>query len=216
MDRRGQIYTLEGLFAGLIILTGVFFALQATTTTPGDVGTSPHSIQQDRATVNDLMTVVEEETLEDTLRYWDTNGQDDFHCAPPGVTYYPGISTSCPPYNGHVPPTEFGELLDQRLGDAYSYNVVVTFNETGGEVGRQRVVYQGNPGLGAARATTTVTLEDDDLLLDQYHSESTTTVLQAHNNDEFYAPKITEGDTNVEISDTVFNVFRVEVSVWRA
>lgn len=222
MDR-AQIYTLEGIFAGLIVLLGVFFALQATATTPGSVGTNPHALQEDQVAAEDMIRVVEDEELREAILYWNESG-GGFHCTPDDVEFYTGVTgtSSCsadPEYEDHIPPNEFGRTLENHFGEGYSYNVYVVYNTSGDTVSRQRMVYQGNPGLSAVRTTRTVAINDDDHIRAADGSEESDTIRERWEDDEnnFYAPKLADpAAPNDDYESRLYNAVRVEVVVWRA
>ena len=94
MDDRGQLYTLEGITAGLVILLGLFFALQATTATPGATGTlNPHAEQQDRVSAQAVLNGANASTLRDVVLYWDHAGSNPgFRCSPSFTDHYPGYA----------------------------------------------------------------------------------------------------------------------------
>lgn len=217
-DDRGQVYTLEGIVAALIVMAGLLFALQATTATPQAGGiTNPQAQQQDKSIARDVLTIADDEDLRRAVLYWDT-GNESFHCTPGPTSYYPAPNTSrrsaggdCPgegdaghPEGRWAPPTDFGGLLARHLGSGYSYNVYVAYHDAG-DLRRQRMVYQGQPGDGVVRASTSVTLVDDQELYDTDGSRSSTTLDSASN---FYAPDDGSGDD-------LYNVVHVEVVAWR-
>lgn len=187
MTDRGQVYTLEGIISALVVMAGLLFALQATTVTPQAGGvTPPQAQQQDRAVVQDVLTMADGETLREAVLYWDTGG-GQFHCSPGGQTYYPAPGTALDSTDrtgcismgvdrlDWVPPVEFGRLLHQQLGAGYSYNVHVAYVD-GGSVQRTEMVYQGQPGDGVVRASTSVALTDDTRLYDADRSRMSETV----------------------------------------
>lgn len=216
MVDRGQLYTLEGIFAGLVILLGLFFAIQATTTTPSAAGASnPHAIQDDDVYVEDVLASMNRSTLKEAVLYWDTD--DGFHCTPSGVSYYTGFwdtgtCSSSSDYvvqtnDQHPPPNRFGNLLEERLGDQYGYNVRIAYDD-GGTLRYQRMVYQGEPGVGAVRSSTSVVLLNDDQLRTRDGGDAGTL---ADNAGDFYAPP-SDGDAG---DDDAYNVVHVEVVIWR-
>lgn len=213
MEDRGQLYTLEGIFAGLIILLGLLFAIQATTTTPSAAGASnPHAIQDDDVYVQDVLSSMNHSTLEEAVLYWNQSSEG-FHCTPSGTEFYTGIwnkSEHCESSevdvetnSSHPPPNSFGHLLGQRLGDQYSYNVRVAYNDSG-SLAYQRMVYQGEPGVGAVRSSSSVVLLDSDKLVDARGETSSTPTLE---NSSLY------DDSNT--SSGFYNVVHVEVVIWR-
>lgn len=229
MRDRGQLYTLEGITAGLVILLGLFFALQATTATPGAAGTlNPHAEQQDRASAQAALNAMSEPTLKDAVLYWEAGTSNRFHCAPSFVEsgHYPGYadigpSGTCsdsdvpnrykypsnPPAREYdLPPNEFGKMLNERFGEGYSYNVFVTFHDPSGGFDDQSMIFQGQPDASAVRATASVTLLDDDALRDVEGNPTSTDI--GDDSSHFYADDVGSGE--------FFNELYVEVVVWRS
>lgn len=201
MDR-GQVYTLEGVIAGMIVLLSLLFVIQATSVTPGAVVTNDQQAQADSA-----LSTMNESTLRQAVLYWNT-GESAFYCTPGDQSFYPGYAdtSTCsptPPHSGSVPPIRFGNVLDQSLGSSYSYNVYVAYNDTG-EISRQRMIYQGQPGGGSIRVSRSIVLFDGDYLRASDGTRSGTTLETASG---FYAPDITSAD--------VYNVVHIEVVVWQ-
>lgn len=216
MDKRGQLYTLEGIAAGLVILVGLFFALQATTATPGATGSlNPHGEQQDRAAVQSTLNAMDDETLRRAVLYWDESGDGAFHCTPSNVPHYPGfVTSSCASSSSSIPPNAFGDELQLQLGDGYSYNVVVRYHPADSDdpLGRQSMVYQGQPGSAAVRGTASVVVENDDTLYEADGDPDTGTGKIGKAPDSFYAPPMNDDDGT---DDDLYNVLHVEVVVWQ-
>lgn len=217
MTDRGQLYTLEGIFAGLVILLGIFFAIQATTTTPSAAGASgPHATLDDDVYVQDILSSTNRSTLKEAVLYWESQS-NGFHCSP-DETYYTGFydcpsgtTVDEPTGTDHPPPNTFGHLLEQRLGDQYTYNVRVAYHTTSG-MEYERMVYQGEPGVGAVRSSTSVILLNDDELRTPGGTESGTTLRADWDGpSEYFAPP---SDGAVDDGDA-YNVVHVEVVIWR-
>lgn len=215
MTERGQQYTLEGIIAGLIVMLGLFLALQATTATPGGGGaTDPHAQQQDRALLLDTLNAANDTQLRQAVLFW--NDVEGFHCSPDGERYYPGTTdpARCSPRTSdptHIPPNELGRLFEQRFGEQYSYNVVVHYRE-GGDRSEQRLVYQGQPGSTAVKARTTVVVTNDQRLYRAGDDLGDPTGAKlADNPGAFYVPPA-DGDAT---DDDLYNVLEVEVILWR-
>ena len=204
MDR-GQLYTLEGVIAGMLLLLSLLFVVQALAVTPQSVnGGSQEAINQQRAVADTTLQSINETTLRRAVTYWDSS--DGFHCTPSDVKFYPGYAdtSSCsPPNPDALPPNRFGAILNASLGSGYSYNIVVSSQDTSNNVLRQRMVYQGQPGSGAVRASRSILVFDDDPLIAADGSESGT---QAQGN--LYG-------TDSHPSNSMYNLLRVEVIVWR-
>lgn len=193
-DRRGQAHTLEGIIAGLLVLSAIAFALQVTAVTPLSASTSNQHIQnqQRAAAAGVLTTAADSGALERAVLYWNES-RPAFHDA----TVRQGYSSA--------PPTEFGEILEatfDRRGIAY--NVDVSYRVSDGTQRQVRMVHQGVPSDSAVRATREVVLTDDDALYWANGTQSSTSVADT---DSYFAGSI--GDPGL------YNVLRVEVIVWR-
>lgn len=201
---RGQAHTLEAVIAGLLLLSGLAFALQVTAVTPLSASTASQHIENQQQTTAEgvLATAEADGTLKRAVLFWgdpDGDGTHSFVGADEGRHY-----TSVAPPNG------FGALLDRSMADrGIAYNVHVVFVDEDGRRDRQRMVYRGEPSDNAVRATTVVTLVDDD----ETHAdpdgdgvaEPTGTTLASTST--FYAPDASPSG--------VYNVVVVEVTVWR-
>ena len=224
MDR-GQLYTMEAVIGGLLMFIALLFVIQGLGVTPQSFGdASEQSVNEQRSLVEGGLQSVNDSTIQRALLYWDTRGET-FHCNPTGRSFYPGYANAtCANasksylLNGsknltsQVPPTEFGAALREQFGSGYSYNIYVTYNDSG-TLERQRMVYQGQPGSGAARATRSVMLYNDSVLLNKTGHPRTGAVrnmsqVEQSDFDEFYAPDSQRG------SD-IWNIFQVEVVVWQ-
>ena len=196
LDRnRGQVHTLEGVVAAMLLLTSVIFALQMTAVTPLSASTSSQHVEnQEHASAEGVLaSAAESGALRRAVLFWNTSG-DQFNNATDDRYY-----TQSPPDN------EFGDALDRAFGTrGIAFNVYVSFQAGSGSATQtQRMVYVGKPSDNAVRATRTVVLSDDAQLVD-HESEKT----GKHVGDtSFYAPDVTGG--------SVYNALRVEVVVWR-
>lgn len=210
---RGQAHALEGIIAGLLLVTSLVFALQVTAVTPLSASTSSQQLEnQQEAVANGVLAAAaEQNALKPAVVYGsdaasgETNGRFAFHETGGEVFYQNG-----PPTN------RFGGILDRQLGDrGLAYNVYVVYRTTGGGTSERRMVYQGNPSDNAVAAQWTVTLYDEDVLYEPADgdpdtfdvAQPTTTTLESAG-DDFYAQETSTGSP-------VFNVVEVEVIVWR-
>lgn len=194
--RRGQVVTLEAFLAAAIVLASIVFALQATAVTPMSASTSNERIesQQGRLAAGALDAAVENGTLGPTLRYWNDSGAS-FHDAGERGFYRSG-----------PPSTAFGQLLERVLRDrGIAFNVDVQYVTREGELRQQELVHVGTPSDNVAAVSRTVTLSDGDRLYNASGRPTNTTLAAAEN---FYAP-------DASPNSSVYNVLRVEVTVWR-
>ena len=216
---------MEAVIGGLLLFIALLFVIQGLGVTPESLSQqSQQAVNEQRSLVEGSLQSMNDTTVKRTLMYWDT-GAESFHCNPTDNDFYPGYANAtCAgaglnyTLNGsknltsQVPPTEFGATLREQLGSGYNYNVYVAYNDSG-DIDRQRMVYQGQPGSGSARATRTVMLYNDSVLLNETGHRRTGAVrnlsqVEQSDFDEFYAPDSQRG------SD-IWNVFQVEVVVWQ-
>lgn len=192
MDR-GQAYTLEAIVAALLIITSLTFALQVTAVTPLSASTSNQHIEnQQRASAAGVLTAADEAgVLKDAVLFWNDT-ETEFHDAE-RITYYTNSD----------PPNEFGNILDRAFdGRGLAVNVLV-YPEGGDRP--LRMIYRGEPSDNAVSASHTVVIYDDDNLTAPNHQDIEVQDASSYGN---YIPQRDTG------SD-VYNVVRVEVTVWR-
>jgi len=212
MSERGQVYTLEGIFAALVVVLSVLFAIQ---TSAGVAGPSASGApERDSNHVRHVVTELDETALRTAALSWSSQ-EDGFHCSPDEKTFYAGSATTgtCSlspgdPHSSAVPPNALGTALEAALGEQYRYNVIVRYHTTGA-IERQRMVFQGQPGDEAVRSRTTVLLENDDQFRDA--SGAPTGTRLRDDPDRLYAPP-SDGDAT---DDDPYNLLGVEVVVWR-
>lgn len=230
MKDRGQLYTLEGVIAGLILLAGLLFAIQATATSPGSGGgPGLNAIEDDRTIAHDVLYSAEQDTLEQAVMYWSRSG-DGFFCSPSGVTLYPGeteiasgsnngecnedttdgIPSPDPSHETFLPPNEFGQHLSTSLSDRYSYNVRIGYHTSPDTIVYEPMVYQGEPGSGAVRARRSISITNEQ---PYYEADGTASSTRLRDDkSSFYAPPVDDG---VATDDNLYNTLHVEVIVWR-
>ena len=187
---RGQAYTLEAVIASVLLVSSLVFALQVTAVTPLSASTSNQHIEnQQRASASGVLTAAQKAgALKDAVLYWN-DGEAEFHDAE-RVTYY----------TNSYPPNEFGSITARAFdGRGLAVNVLVYHNESEEP---SRMVYRGEPSDNAVSASRTVTIYNGSEL-----AGTSTTVENATSFDEVVPYDGTGG--------TVYNVVRVEVTVWR-
>lgn len=198
---RGQVHTLEGVVAALLMLAGLVFALQTTAVTPLSASTASQHIENQHQTQAEglLAASAKKGALKPAVLFWNESA-DAFHDAPRGY------------YVNEGPPNRFGGLLEETFGAAsVAFNVYVTYQRPDGTQIRQRMVFGGVPSDNAIRTTRVVALYDGDHLYDPngkgaaVRDPATTVNTTGH----FYAPDVTPG------SGGLYNLVRVEVVVWR-
>lgn len=193
---RGQAHTLEAFVAGLLVLSGVVFALQATAVTPLSASTSnQHVGNQERTAAYGLMGAAKANgTLEEAVVDWNaTNGRFVGSSADEGEFYNAG------------PPNAFGRALNETFGDERTaFNVVLRYRGNNDTLATETMVDMGTPSDDATVAARSVVLYDDTELT----TNGTVSVPGPAGNGTFYA-------SDAEPNGTLFNVVEVRVTVWR-
>jgi len=195
---RAQAHTLEAFVAGLLVLSGLVFALQATAVTPLSASTSNQHVgnQQRAAAVGVLDSAEANGTLRDAVVYWNTSGSGDgnFRNATEGT------------YSNGGPPNAFGRALNETFGERrVAFNVQVKwFDADRNETNARPMVDMGSPSDDAVVASRTVTLYDDTRLA----GPSSGNVSAASADGNFYVPDAARGER-------LFNVVEVRIVVWR-
>lgn len=209
MTGRAQTFTLEAFVAAILLLAAVAFALQvvsisANTASAGD---TEDGAQHAGLAAGVLDESIHDGSLERTLLYWDaaTGGfhgaadeDDGFYVArPPPSAAYDGDSG-------------FNESLDETFGDRrVRYNVDLYYTNETGAVGHQRLVESGTPSDDAVRVVETVTLYDDTRLVDENGTRGDTLSTVADDeHSTVYVP-------DAHVDSPLYNVVRVEVTLWR-
>lgn len=187
MEKRGQMFALEGVLAALVVLAGIAFALQATVLTPTTSGATAAPV--DGSAIDSVLstTVENGEFRSDLTEDWTSSGFDDAT----GRWY-----TDTYPY-------AFGDALNQTLGPSAVANVVIHHRSAAEGRQRTRLVYNGAPGNGAVRASTVLTLYDRD-------------VCSSFPCDPDERTKFFAEDIDTSSDGHVYNVIEVEVVAWQA
>ncbi|WP_459192373.1 DUF7288 family protein [Halosimplex sp. J119] len=194
-DNRGQAHTLEGVTAGLIILSAVVFALEMTAVTPLSASTSSQHIenQQEATARGVLASAAETGALERALLSWNATSKQFYET--PQVGYF----------TTGAPPNDFGTTLERSFDrQGIAYNVYLRYQGADGEIRVQRYVHQGQPSDHAVRATWALSLMESDEIRDENGDPTGTAV---SDESTYFAPR--------QSSASVYNVINVEVVVWR-
>ena len=189
---RGQAYTLEAVIASLLLVSSLVFALQVTAVTPLSASTSNQHIEnQQRASASGVLTAAQEAgALNEAVLYWNDSADAEKYYDAGRLGYY----------TNDYPPNKFGNITERAFdGRGLAVNVLVYHNESEEP---SRMVYRGEPSENAVSASRTVTIYNGSKL-----AGTSTTVENATSFDEVVPYDGTGG--------TVYNVVRVEVTVWR-
>lgn len=190
---RAQAYTLEAFTAALLLIGAILFAMEVTAVTPLTASTSSQHIenQQTELAAGLLDAADENGSLRAAVLRWnDSAGR------------FAGSSESDGYYTTGGPPNTFGAMLNRTFRDeGLAFNVNVWYVTTSGSLRRERMVYFGTPSDHATSAIRTLTINDDDALTGPSDGD-------VDSASSFYAP-----DFGSETG--LYNVFKVEVVVWR-
>lgn len=194
---RGQAHTLEGIIGGLLLLSGLVFALQATAVTPLSASTSSQHIENQLEASGDgaLAVAAENGSLKNATLSWNETG-GRFH----------DLSDADDSYTAGGPPNGFGRLLTRTFTDrGVAFNVyLVPLSPAGEPSSPIELVYRGAPSDNAATASRIVTIYESDRLLNANGDPG----LTVNESTTFYAP-------DAAPNSTVHNLVQVRVVVWR-
>ncbi len=199
---RGQAFTLESIFASLLLLAAVLFVLQTTALTPLTGSTSNAQIQQQQSEIAEgvLESAISRGYLKDAALHWDTNNRTWAGLDGNEETY----ST---PSNMEL---AFGEQLEQSfLQWGVAVNVDVQYRAPDGttdQIRTKEMVDMGAPSTNSITAQRTIILYDQDRLRDAQGDETGQTL--SDNSSRFYARDVRSG------SD-VYNIVTIKVEAWR-
>jgi hypothetical protein len=195
-DDRGQAYTLEAVIAAVLILSSLAFALQVTAVTPLSASTSNQHIEnQQRASANGVLTAAQESgALKEAILYWNDSADGEFY-GTSGFEYY----------TNDYPSNRFGNITRRAFaGQGIAVNVELTsYDPEEGRYVTRPMIYRGEPSSNAVTASQMVTLYPEDDLTAPGQNKN---VSSADTFDEI-VPQRTDSN--------VYNVVRVEVTVWR-
>lgn len=192
---RGQAHTLEGVASALLVLLGLVFALQVTVVTPLTASTANQHIsnQLEGATTGTLDVADEHGELRRAALSWDEDA-GNFHDA--GSDGHYGWSAT---------DNDFLSRLDRTFFTArVAYNVDLVYLTPDSGRDERTLVRSGHPADNAVTVDRLVTLYDDDHLRTASGGLASTTL---EGSSSFYAPDALNG--------TVYNVVRLEVTVWQ-
>lgn len=197
---RGQSYVLESIVAGLVVLSAVIFALQATAVTPLSVSTaSQHVENQEREQADTLLDMAAvNSTLQSAVLNWNSENRTFVNATAEG-------------YLGRTPNNSFGHQIERVFSDSQiAVNVFVGYGTTSG-LGRQTMIYQGTPSDNAVSSSHTLVLMDEDHLRGPFSNQTLNGTKNATAQTPgfaFYAPDIAP-------NGSIYNVLEVRIVVWR-
>jgi hypothetical protein len=184
----GQLHTLEGLAASIIVILGLVFASQAVAVTSTSATTSSEDIEaQYNQLAQDLLTQAKASgSLKRAILSWNSDerrfrGTEDLY-------YYQGAS----------PPGDFGRTLDRVVvGNDLAYNLELVY-KSGDSRLSVPFVENGEPSTNSVTASEVVVLDENDELFDGTELAGSTTYPME----------------NME-NQAMYNAVRVRLTVWR-
>jgi hypothetical protein len=200
---RGQAHTLEAFVAGLLVLSGITFALGTTAVTPLSASTSnQHVGNQERAAAVGVLEATEADgSLAEAVVYWNSTPDDD------GNGEFYGANNSDGTGYATGPPNAFGRVLNETFGERRAaFNVVVVSFDRTDDRNVTSMVRMGSPSDDAVTASRRVVLYDDTSLSSP--EAGTVSAAAADANRTFYA-------SDVDPGNRLFNVVEVRITVWR-
>lgn len=195
-DNRGQAFTLEAVAAALLLAGVLAFIVSATAVTPFSAsfgGTGDTVSDEKRSAQAFLETQSDKGNIKQTLLYW-SDQDEKFHHA--SGTYY----------TDQMPPTPFGEALDDMyVQNGYEVNIDAVYLTAPSNDNRERrvqpVVNSGTAPSDAITVQHSVTVYNSDPVYDENLNE-----YQTLGETSYYAP-------NVENTE-LYNIIIVEVTIW--
>jgi hypothetical protein len=202
MDRRAQAYTLEGVAAGLVLVSALLFAFQAVSVTPAVTGAvnAESRAQLQTETSDTLHAAHSQGALERTVLNYN-NSTETFAGADPSGN----ASATEVGYGLDDIPGEFGAMMNQTFEQrGFAFNVYVEYldEDDPSQTNRRVVALRGEPTADTVSASVSVALYDSDRLPNGY----TLAEVDATNDKSYFASDIDSGE--------LFNVVTVEVVVW--
>jgi len=197
VDSRGQALSLEGIVAGIILLSAVGFALQVTAVTPLSPSTSSQHVENQIQSTSEgaLDSAAERGVLADSVLYWnDSVGR--FHDASPDAEHYQGL-----PSDGLA----ISDTLNRTFADRnVAYNLRIRYHTDEG-LETQQFIEQGRASDHAVTASRTLVVHESDPLVE---ADGTKGARLGDSGTSFYAP-------NLDTDESLYNVLHVEVVAWR-
>lgn len=154
---RGQVHTIEGFFAGMLIILATLYAVEAVGITSTSASTASPEIESELSrTADSILTQANSNgNLKETVLRWNSS-DGEFYGA--GEEFY---------YKGVAPPGDFGETLEWTLASqGIAYNIDLAYESTDGEITTVPLVDNGQPSDNAVVARELVVLYSTDRLWD--------------------------------------------------
>ena len=209
-DRRGQAFTLEGLVSAVVVLTALWFALQAVIITPTTGGSVDPGVRAEiQQQADDALAVAaqaETDTLSELTRNWSQSRQTFYGAVNPRIGY-----------GQRQLPGTLGTILNDTFDSrGRTYNVRMRYLSADPSVGTKSIpiASRGTPSESAVTATYRVTLYDNMTLtspssgpaeLWQYDTNPTSNPIPGKSG-YYPVPNALEGP--------VYNIVEIRVIVW--
>jgi hypothetical protein len=149
-DRRGQIYTIEGIVASLILLSVLYFILQSNSII----------VPQTERSIDMKLY----EKAGDTMICLDRSNNDSWSNMQPLESYITAWDGNYLPSMGVRPDmTDLDNDLASMLSDQIQYNLNFTYIDASHTKRDGYVIYHGTPGDNSVVSTRLITLNQDDV-----------------------------------------------------
>ncbi len=203
-DDRGQLQTLEGFAASLLIVLSLLFAVQATSVTPLTSSTANvHVEAQLQFMADDILRGLEfspSDSLRDNLLQWD--GQ---------VYVWNGTAYVDESNSSHVLAVPLARSLNSTLvRNSIAHNLELFYIDSStGKLTNRKIIWNGNPSQNAVSVQRVVVMNDCDALSSVGEG---VTCAQDYANNTFWN---TLGIGDLDPSSLFYNVLAAKLTLWR-
>lgn len=201
IEDKGQVHTLEGFAASVLVLFALFYAIQTVGVTPTSSSTASQEVesQLEQISQDTLAQAKSSGRLKQAILNWSVRDAEWNESSKLG--YYRGIS----------PPGEFGYVLRSLFSDrGRAYNIYISYETASGDIKQKRFVYNGDPTDNAVAASQVLVIRRGDRL-----GEDGKRIGNLTASEEPPFPGINVGSGSPIRQHGVYNILRVKLVVWR-
>lgn len=177
---RGQLQTIEGIAAAIILLSVLVIVVQAASVTPLTSSFTNQHIKLELQNIgSDILTSLDEipsynTTSPDAPSYLKTSITDWINVSDGGSDWYAWRNDSVGYLSvvnesNNVPVTQLGTTLSYILIKyGIAYNAEVRYSDTNGQVRNTKMIWNGDPSENSVTVSRIVVLHDDDMASPDY------------------------------------------------